>query len=117
MWGFPRSALQCPLAESLLGKVGAVSPDVCGRCLAEELHGERKHRPSMSSKHHVPRPNWKPNERLKRESSVPQKDWYWCNECEGLYFCRQSDPRGPPAGGGHNYSGSGEYKEPSKVLC
>jgi hypothetical protein len=38
-----------------------------------------------------------------------QREWRWCWRCEGLWFNGNPYYGTCPAGGGHSYSGSGEY--------
>lgn len=38
-----------------------------------------------------------------------QRDWRWCNRCQGLFFAGNSTTGACPAGGGHDYGGSGNY--------
>ena len=44
---------------------------------------------------------------------MSQGGWYWCNQCQGLYYADQGSvynyPGFCPAGGVHNNAGSGEY--------
>lgn len=38
-----------------------------------------------------------------------QDNWRWCNRCQGLFFAGNFTTGFCPLGGGHNYSGSGDY--------
>ena len=44
---------------------------------------------------------------------MSQGGWYWCNQCQGLYYADQGSvynyPGFCPAGGVRNNAGSGEY--------
>ena len=42
---------------------------------------------------------------------MAQRNWRWCNKCQGLWFAGNSvNPTGKcPAGGGHTQGGSGDY--------
>ena len=41
--------------------------------------------------------------------NIAQNNWRYCNKCQGLFFALNSTSGTCPAGGGHNYSGSGNY--------
>jgi hypothetical protein len=40
---------------------------------------------------------------------MAQNLWRWCNRCQGLFYSGQTTSGTCPAGGGHNYQGSGNY--------
>ncbi|MER5263134.1 twin-arginine translocation signal domain-containing protein [Actinosynnema sp. NPDC002837] len=39
----------------------------------------------------------------------PQRNWRWCNRCQGLFFGGNNTTGACPAGGGHNSGGSANY--------
>jgi Zn finger protein HypA/HybF involved in hydrogenase expression len=41
-------------------------------------------------------------------STVPK--WHWCNKCQGLFLTGNPNLGWCPAGGGHDYAGSGGYQ-------
>jgi hypothetical protein len=49
------------------------------------------------------------NQKNVQISLAGQSDWRWCNKCQGLFFAGNSTTGTCPTGGGHNYSGSGNY--------
>ena len=44
---------------------------------------------------------------------MAQSNWRWCYRCQGLYFAGSPTSGWCPAGGGHDYTGSGNYSLPS----
>ncbi len=40
---------------------------------------------------------------------MAQSSWRWCHKCQGLFFAGNPTSGACPAGGGHDYAGSGDY--------
>jgi hypothetical protein len=46
---------------------------------------------------------------VEEEGEMAQNLWRWCNRCQGLFYSGSPTSGTCPAGGGHNYQGSGNY--------
>ena len=43
-----------------------------------------------------------------------QRDWRWCNKCQGVFFSGNTLPNYCPAGGGHSYDANQQYGLPQQ---
>jgi hypothetical protein len=44
------------------------------------------------------------------QAAPGQQDWRWCNKCQGLFFGGNATLGKCPVGGGHDKTGSGNYR-------
>ncbi|MGH4007234.1 MAG: hypothetical protein ACRDTH_03550 [Pseudonocardiaceae bacterium] len=54
-------------------------------------------------------PDWSPVANPQWNPVAPQRNWRWCNRCQGLFFEGNNTIGACPAGGGHNSGGSSNY--------
>jgi hypothetical protein len=46
---------------------------------------------------------------LQQAPATGQDNWRWCHKCQGLMYAGGPTSGFCPAGGGHDYTGSGDY--------